>query len=104
MSNDSRRKFLKKTSAAAAAVSVPMLWPSGALAQWNNQPEKGAKLRILRWKQFVQGDIDQYNANIKKFTEKTGIEVRLDSESWEDVHPKSAVATNAGAGPDIILS
>ena len=43
-------------------------------------------------------------ANVKKFTEKYGIEVRVDNESWEDVRPKAAVAANAGAGPDIILS
>jgi multiple sugar transport system substrate-binding protein len=104
MSHDNRRKFLKKTSAAAAAVSVPMLWPTGALAQWSNQPEKGAKLRVLRWKRFVQGDEDQYMANVKKFSSQYGIEVRVDNESWEDVRPKAAVAANAGAGPDIILS
>ena len=43
-------------------------------------------------------------ANVKKFTEKTGIEVRVDNEGWEDVRPKAAVAANTGAGPDIILS
>jgi multiple sugar transport system substrate-binding protein len=104
MSYDNRRKFIKKTSAAAAAASLPILWPSTASAQWSNQPEKGAKLRVLRWKRFVQGDEDQYMVNVKKFTEKYGIEVRVDNESWEDVRPKAAVAANAGAGPDIILS
>jgi multiple sugar transport system substrate-binding protein len=104
MSNDNRRKFLKKTSAAAAAASLPVLWPSTASAQWSNQPEKGAKLRVLRWKRFVQGDEDQYMANVKKFTAQYGIEVRVDNEGWEDVRPKAAVAANAGAGPDIILS
>jgi multiple sugar transport system substrate-binding protein len=99
-----RRKFLKKATAGAAAVSLPLLWPAGALAQWNNQPEKGARLRVLRWKRFVQGDEDAYVANVKKFTDKTGIEVRLDHEGWEDVRPKAAVAANTGAGPDIILS
>ena len=68
------------------------------------KPEKGAKLRVLRWSRFVQGDIDAYMANVKKFTEKTGIEVRVDNEGWEDVRPKAAVAANTGAGPDIILS
>src|SRR5258706_1339175 len=43
-------------------------------------------------------------ANVRKFTEKTGIEVRVDNEGWEDVRPKAAVAANTGAGPDIILS
>ncbi len=52
----------------------------------------------------MQGDEDQYLANVKKFTEKTGIEVRVDHEGWEDVRPKAAVAANTGAGPDIILS
>jgi len=47
--------------------------------------EKGAKLRVLRWSRFVQGDIDQYMKNVQAFTAKYGIEVRVDSESWEDV-------------------
>ncbi|MEO6973121.1 MAG: ABC transporter substrate-binding protein [Rhodoferax sp.] len=104
MSDFNRRKFLEKTSAAGVAVAVPMLWPSAAHAQWTNQPEKGAKLRVLRWSRFVQGDIDSYMVNVKKFTEKTGVEVRVDNEGWEDVRPKAAVAANTGAGPDIILS
>jgi multiple sugar transport system substrate-binding protein len=104
MFENNRRKLIKTSLAAAASVAVPTLWPTGALAQWNNQPEKGAKLRVLRWKRFVQGDEDQYMANVKKFTQTTGIEVRVDNEGWEDVRPKAAVAANAGAGPDIILS
>ncbi len=52
----------------------------------------------------MQGDIDAYMANVKKFTDKTGIPVRVDNEGWEDVRPKAAVAANTGAGPDIILS
>jgi len=72
--------------------------------QYKAAPEKGAKLRVLRWKRFVQGDEDVWAANTKKFTETTGIEVRVDAEGWEDVRPKAAVAANTGAGPDIILS
>jgi multiple sugar transport system substrate-binding protein len=52
----------------------------------------------------VQGDIDAYMANVRRFTERTGVEVRVDNEGWEDVRPKAAVAANTGAGPDIILS
>ena len=58
---------------------------------------------MLRWKQFVQGDIESFMASTKKFTELTGIKVRVDTESWEDVRPKAAVAANVGAGPDIII-
>ncbi len=100
-----RREFLKTTAGVAAGATVgPMIWVKDAQAQWSNTPEKGAKLRVLRWKRFVQGDEDQYLANVKKFTEKYGIEVRVDAEGWEDVRPKAAVAANTGAGPDIILS
>jgi multiple sugar transport system substrate-binding protein len=99
-----RREFLKTSAGVAAAAAGPLVWVKDASAQWSNAPEKGAKLRVLRWKRFVQGDEDQYMANVKKFTEKYGIEVRVDAEGWEDVRPKAAVAANTGAGPDIILS
>ena len=105
MSDIKRRKFLKTSAAVAAGAAVgPLIWVKDASAQWSNAPEKGAKLRVLRWKRFVQGDEDQYLANVKKFSEKYGIEVRVDAEGWEDVRPKAAVAANTGAGPDIILS
>ena len=105
MTETTRRQFIQSTSVATGAVAaVPMLLSTPARAQWTNVPEKDAKLRVLRWSRFVQGDIDTYMANVKKFTEKTGIEVRVDNEGWEDVRPKAAVAANTGAGPDIILS
>ena len=51
----------------------------------------------------MQGDEDVWAANTKKFTEMTGIPVRVDAEGWEDVRPKAAVAANVGSGPDIII-
>jgi multiple sugar transport system substrate-binding protein len=104
MKNLKRREFLKTSAGVAAAAAGPLIWVKDAEAQWSNTPEKGAKLRVLRWKRFVQGDEDQYLANVKKFSEKYGVEVRVDAEGWEDVRPKAAVAANTGAGPDIILS
>jgi multiple sugar transport system substrate-binding protein len=103
MSKFSRRDFLKTTAGAAAAGTMGGL-SQDAFAQNKWTPEKGAKLRILRWKRFVQGDEDQWAANTKKFTDKTGVEVRIDAEGWEDVRPKAAVAANVGNGPDIIIS
>src|ERR1700694_5110328 len=106
MSKFSRRDFLKTTAGAAAAGTVgagSALWTTDAFAQAKWAPEKGAKLRVLRWKRFVQGDEDMWAANTKKFTEKTGVEVRTDAETWEDVRPKAAVAANVGSGPDIII-
>ena len=82
MTNSIRRKLLKGTSAAAmASAAGPLFWVRDASAQWNNTPEKGAKLRVLRWSRFVQGDIDAFMANVKKFTEKTGIEVRIEPDA-----------------------
>ena len=66
------------------------------------EPEPGASLRLLRWSPFVKGEEDAWVANTKKFTEATGIEVRIDKESWEDIRPKAAVAANVGSGPDIV--
>ncbi|APV51524.1 ABC transporter substrate-binding protein [Betaproteobacteria bacterium GR16-43] len=106
MSKFTRREFLKTTAGAAATTSLGVgsaTWMQEALAQTKWTPEKGAKLRVLRWKRFVQGDEDLWMANTKKFTEKTGVEVRVDNEGWEDVRPKAAVAANVGSGPDIIV-
>ena len=103
MSQFKRRDFLKISAGLAAGAAGPLIWVKDAHAQWNSAPEKDARLRVLRWSRFVQGDIDQYMANVKKFEAKYGIQVRVDNESWEDVRPKAAVAANTGAGPDIIL-
>ncbi len=108
MSDFNRRKFLEGSAGVAAAATVgtgAAVWAPAVHAQTLAfKPEKDAKLRVLRWSRFVQGDIDAYMINVKKFTEKTGVEVRVDNEGWEDVRPKAAVAANTGAGPDIILS
>ncbi|MCP1573785.1 multiple sugar transport system substrate-binding protein [Herbaspirillum rubrisubalbicans] len=108
MSKLTRREFLVTSAAAAAASSLGAnafsAGPGVAGADSIKYPiEAGATLRVLRWKRFVQGDEDLWNANVKKFTELTGIPVRTDSEGWEDVRPKSAVAANVGSGPDIVL-
>ncbi len=99
-----RRSFLKSMASLAA---IPMVGAGAQAAAapvpLRYTPEAGAKLRVLRWKRFVQGDEDLWLANTKKFTEMTGIEVVTDNEGWEDVRPKAAVAANIGSGPDVIL-
>src|ERR1044072_9407191 len=107
MSDSSRRDFLKATAgvAAGAGIGGAGLWtPEAAAQSYKVTPEKGATLRVLRWKRFVQGDEDTWAANTKKFTQMTGVEVRIAAEGWEDVLPKAAVAANLGSGPDIIIS
>ena len=102
MSKFKRRDFLKATAAVAAGGALgtgSVLFGAEAQAQqYKVTPEKGAKLRILRWKRFVQGDEDMWAENTKKFTQATGIEVRIDAEGWEDVRP-TARASSTVPGP-----
>ncbi len=65
--------------------------------------EKGASLRMLRPVRFVQADEDVFRANAKAFTDKTGVEVKVDFVGWEDINQQTAVTANSGAGPDIII-
>lgn len=65
--------------------------------------EKGASLRMLRPVRFVQADEDVFRANAKRFTDKTGVEVKVDFVGWEDINQQTAVTANSGAGPDIII-
>jgi multiple sugar transport system substrate-binding protein len=108
MSDIKRRDFLKATAGVAASGALgagsALFAPEAMAQQYKVVPEKGAKLRVLRWKRFVQGDEDMWAENTKKFTALTGVEVRVDAEGWEDVRPKAAVAANVGSGPDIIIS
>jgi multiple sugar transport system substrate-binding protein len=103
----SRRDLLLGTAGLAAGTAGAGLlnggpaFAQGAAPQY--KPEQGATLRVLRWTPFVKGDEDSWLANTKKFTEATGVEVRVDKESWEDIRPKAAVAANVGSGPDVML-
>ena len=100
-----RRDIIRTTAAAAAGAVGTRFLGTPAFAQdaLTFTPEPGAKLRLLRWSPFVQGDEDAWLANTKRFTDATGVEVRVDKESWEDIRPKAAVAANVGSGPDLML-
>jgi len=65
--------------------------------------EKGASLRMLRPVRFVQADEDVFRANAAKFAGQTGVEVKVDFVGWEDINQQTAVTSNSGAGPDIII-
>jgi multiple sugar transport system substrate-binding protein len=101
-----RRDVIRTTAGLAAGVAGSRLLganPAFAQDALTFTPEAGATLRLLRWSPFVQGDEDAWLANTKRFTEATGVEVRVDKESWEDIRPKAAVAANVGSGPDLML-
>ena len=106
MTKEFNRREALKTGAAVIA-GAGMLGagfaPFDAAAQTMDlKPESGASLRILRPAKFVQGDETLFLANAKKYEAATGVKVRVDSESWEDLRPKSSVAANVGRGPDVI--
>jgi multiple sugar transport system substrate-binding protein len=106
MTSINRREVLKIGTAATAAVMVG----GDAAAQraaptpaYDVRPEADAALRVLRWSKFVDGEERQYLENVRKFTERTHVAVRVDNASFEDIRPKAAVAANVGRGPDIVL-
>ncbi|MDS9466742.1 ABC transporter substrate-binding protein [Paracoccus sp. MBLB3053] len=102
-----RRKLLQGSAALAAGAVLTSPFIRPAMAQAGGMmftPEEGASLRLLRWVPFVKGEEEAWNANTKAFTDATGVEVRIDQESWEDVRPKAAVAANVGSGPDMVMS
>jgi multiple sugar transport system substrate-binding protein len=112
MTDLTRRNTLAIGAAAALGASaIPLI---GARAAVTDVPmadvkppaydiEKGATLRIMRPAKFVDPDETVFRANTKAFTDKTGVPVRVDFVSWEDVLPQTAVAANTGAGPDVIV-
>ena len=103
MSELTRRKLVA-SGAAAAGASLLLGRTASAAPAWNGPaPEPNASIRVLRWKQFIQAEFDEFVANTKKFSEQTGVKVRVDAENWDDIRPKAAVAANVGAGPDIIM-
>jgi multiple sugar transport system substrate-binding protein len=67
------------------------------------QIESGASLRMLRPVKFVAPDEEVFRANAALFTQKTGVEVRVDFVGWEDINQQTAVTANTGAGPDMII-
>jgi len=103
MKNFTRRDSLKLGAGviAGAAVGAGLSLPARA-QELNLKPEDGATLRVLRPVKFVQGDETMWLENTKKYTEQTGVQVTVESQGWEDLRPKSAVAANVGKGPDIV--
>ena len=64
---------------------------------------RGATLRMLRPVRFVQPDEEVFRANCARFTQQTGVQVRVDFVGWEDITQQTAVTANTGAGPDVII-
>ena len=82
---------------ARAAIPVANVTPP-------HQPiEGGATLRVIRPTKFVDPDETVWNANTQKFSQTTGVQVRVDFVGWEDIRAQVAVAARTGAGPDVVV-
>jgi multiple sugar transport system substrate-binding protein len=90
-------------AATGAAAQMPSSIKAADIAAPPLPIENGASLRMLRPVRFVQPDEDVFRANAKRFTDTTGIEVKVDFVGWEDMNQQTAVTANSGAGPDIII-
>jgi multiple sugar transport system substrate-binding protein len=103
MKDLTRRESLKIGAGviAGAAVGAGLSLPARA-QELNLKPEEGATLRVLRPAKFVAGDEKLWLANTEKYTQQTGVQVKVESQAWEDLRPKAAVAANVGKGPDIV--
>ena len=106
-----RRETLALASASIVAASIPLAGagaavtdvPTAGVKPLDYQLEKGAELRVLRPAKFIDPDEIYWRENTKKYTAATGIPVRVDFVSWEDIRPQTAVVANTGAGPDIVV-
>src|SRR5215475_8457464 len=90
-------------AATGAAAQTPSNIKAVDVAAPSLPIEKGASLRMLRPVRFVQADEDVFRANAKRFSDNTGVEVKVDFVGWEDINQQTAVTANSGAGPDIII-
>lgn len=98
----------------AAGLAAAALRNSEAWAQASQIPtqpaeaprlpiENGASLRIIRPTRFVEPDEVIWRENTAKFTQETGVQVRVDFVGWEDIRAQTAVTANTGAGPDVVV-
>jgi multiple sugar transport system substrate-binding protein len=106
--------IITRRDALALGVSAAALAATGARAQTSaikvvDTPtpklaiEKGASLKMLRPVRFVPADEEVFRANAAKFTKETGVEIKVDFVGWEDINQQTAVTSNSGAGPDLII-
>ena len=65
--------------------------------------ESNASLRVIRPTRFVEPDEVIFRENTAKFTQATGVQVRVDFVGWEDIRAQTAVTANTGTGPDVVI-
>jgi len=102
-----RRGTLGLSAAALAAATLPRA-SLGAIPAAAAEPprlpiESNASLRVLRPARFVEPDEVIFRENAQSFSQRHNVPVRMDFVSWEDLGAQTAVASNTGSGPDVVL-
>ncbi|HUB94734.1 MAG TPA: ABC transporter substrate-binding protein [Stellaceae bacterium] len=106
----SRRRVILGAGALASSALLGAPGLGGDSRAWAAnqpfQPEKGAKLRLLRWSGFVQTGPEEaaFARQINAFTATTGVDVAISYAPLDHVPYKAMLAANIGAGPDLIWS
>ncbi|MBK1656796.1 ABC transporter substrate-binding protein [Paracraurococcus ruber] len=103
-----RRPGRRQAMALGAGLLTAGALPARAIPAADVQPpryalERGARLRVLRPAKFIDPDEAIFNENTKRFTDRTGIEVRVDYVNWPDMPVQVAVAYNTGQGADVVI-
>src|ERR1019366_3331028 len=107
-----RRDAIALGTAAFGAAAIPIIGaraavddvPTANVKQPEYKIESGASLHVLRPAKFIDPDEVFWKVNTKKFIDATGVDVKVDFVSWEDLRPQLAVVANTGAGADIVIS
>lgn len=97
-----RREIMKAALAGGAFAANLTGWATAWAQEQPFKPEPGAKLQFLRWGKFLDAEDQATKANIAAFSQATGTEVVLTSESMDDIQAKVAVAANVGSGADVV--
>src|SRR5437868_15290104 len=79
-------------------------WATAWAADQPFTPEKGAKLKLLRWRPFVQSERDGFKRMADAFTATTGVPVEIATATNLQVSIKAAMAARMGGGPDLVWS
>ncbi len=104
-----RTRMGRRAALAASGLGLLGVAPAAAQIRATDRaapvfrPEAGARLRVLRPAKFIDPDETIFNQNARRFTERTGIEVRVDYVNWPDMPVQVAVAFNTGQGADIVM-
>lgn len=103
----SRRSFLKSAAAAGGALAASRFLDKFPLvkAQGELPDLSGVRLTVLNNSSFIPGWDDFFRSQVEEdFMRRTGAEVTMEFLAENQLTEQIAAASQAGAGPDIIMS